>query len=327
MSCPEEFIGSYISVGYGYTTEEGIRRASASGGLVTALILNALRRGIIDGALVTVNEGVEQRVILARTYSEVLKSSGSKYMQLPFNACLTELMREEGRFAVVALPCQIRGLRKLEVLQRDLKDKIAVRIGLVCSHAAAPSGISYLLSLLDVEPKDVSDLKYRAKMFNSVGFYLRTTHGKEVFVPAKVYYGKFFSFFFIPRGCMQCTDMTAEAADISIGNIAFMDESLGYSFFIIRTDEGEKFFEKAMDENIVAGTDIDPWKIIKSQPYYRIKKGKAIRAADNLLIPTYKIARRLGYVASSRKKLHFVMCLWAWLCGVSKHPFKGRWGK
>lgn len=151
---------------------------------------------------------------------------------------------------------------------------------------------------------------------------LETLHSPLKLPASGVYYDKFLNFFFIPKDCMQYIDMVAEAADISIGKVAFLDESFGYSLFIIRTDEDEKFFRKAIDENIVASTDIDPWKIIKSQPYYCIKKGKVIKAADKFFIPIHKIVRRLEYTVSSRKRLYFVIYLWTGLRRLNKHDLR-----
>jgi len=51
---PEDvLIGNYLNCYTGHATDYNIRYNSASGGLVTSLLIYALEKGIIDGALVT----------------------------------------------------------------------------------------------------------------------------------------------------------------------------------------------------------------------------------------------------------------------------------
>jgi len=319
MLNPEEFIGSYSKIGVAHTANESIRTKSASGGFITTLLLNALKRGLIDGAIVTINEGLEQKVVLAMTPDDIIKSAGNKYLQFPLNAHLTKLFDKKGRFAVVALPCQINGLRRLENIQSDLERKIVVRIGVFCTHVVSVNGMLYLLKLMGIEKEDVEELRYKTKMFGTTGLYVRTINGEESFVPLKKYYTNFFDFFFIPLGCIKCNDMTAEDSDISVGKALFLGSSSdnpGYSLFIVRTEVGKKFLDEA-NEDLVIKSDVDPELVIKSQPYYSIKKGKAIGGVkDRLTVYLYKVIRKLGHIISTKDTLHFLIRIWVKVFGV-----------
>ena len=114
-------IGNYITCYIGHATDRDIRYNSASGGVITALLIFALEEGIIDGALVTrtnQHEPLEPKVFVARNKHEIISASGSKYCPVPLNSGLKKILNEEGKFAVVGLPCHIHGIRKFEKIQK-----------------------------------------------------------------------------------------------------------------------------------------------------------------------------------------------------------------
>ncbi|MGB2728538.1 MAG: coenzyme F420 hydrogenase/dehydrogenase beta subunit N-terminal domain-containing protein [Halobacteriota archaeon] len=137
---PEDvLIGNPLNCYIGHTTDWGIRYNSASGGLVTQLLIFALEEGIIDGALVTrmkKDNPLEPEPFIARTREEIIEASKSKYCPVPANIALVEILEsEEGeKFAVVGLPCHIHGIRKAEQINKSLKEKMYV-----FSHSASTS--------------------------------------------------------------------------------------------------------------------------------------------------------------------------------------------
>ena len=89
---PEDIlIGNYLNCYIGHATDYDIRYNSASGGLVTQLLIFALEEGIIDGALVTgmkKDNPLEPEPFIARTREEIIEASKSKYCPVPANICL-----------------------------------------------------------------------------------------------------------------------------------------------------------------------------------------------------------------------------------------------
>ena len=108
----------------------------------------------------------------------MLSAAGSKYIQIPLNACLGEVIKNNGRFAVVGLPCHINGLRRLEDFNSELKEKIVLRMGLFCNHAVNYKGMVFLLNEIGVKPKDLIELRYRAKMKGTTDLYVKTASCK-----------------------------------------------------------------------------------------------------------------------------------------------------
>lgn len=312
MSSREELIGEYLTCGVAYSIDERIRKEAASGGLISTILIMMLRRDIIDGALVVINDGLVQRGVLARTEDEIIAAAGSKYLQIPLNAFLGEVIKEDGRFAVIGLPCHLRGLRKLEAFNSKIKDKIVLKIGLFCSHAITYNGMVFLLDALGVKLEEVKELKYRAKMQGTTGLYVRTLNGKDRFIPSSKYWGKFFNLFFIPDGCMNCEDLTAEYSDISIGDAWGFDETerLGLSIFITRSEMGEKAFNLTASEGHVKVRTLNPEAVVKSQRYLLRKKTRLMGTTKKVLGYTYRMIQIMGNLTSKNEKCKPLLRIW-----------------
>ena len=157
---PEDSIlGNYINCYTGHATDYDIRYNSASGGLVTALLVFALEEGMIDGALVTKmrdDSPLEPQPFIARTREEIISAARSKYCPVPANTGLRDIIKEEGRFAVVGLPCHIHGVRKAESVNNKLKDKIVFHLGLFCcGHTDTFSGTEFIFRKYGIDIGDV----------------------------------------------------------------------------------------------------------------------------------------------------------------------------
>ncbi|MDP3694898.1 MAG: coenzyme F420 hydrogenase/dehydrogenase beta subunit N-terminal domain-containing protein, partial [Desulfocapsaceae bacterium] len=106
-----------------YPGDSAVREAGASGGLVTGLLLYLLAKKKIDGAVVAGMDPEKPyctKGVLATTAEEIIAAARSKYSVTPSMDVLQFLRRSKGRFAVVGLPCQIQGLRKLEKVDPGL---------------------------------------------------------------------------------------------------------------------------------------------------------------------------------------------------------------
>jgi len=98
------FSEAYLS----YATDPDIRERSTSGGLVTAILLDQLRTGAIDGAIVITSDADQLwkgKPIVARSEAEILAAMKSKYAICPTNSVFNEIREIPGRYALVGLPC------------------------------------------------------------------------------------------------------------------------------------------------------------------------------------------------------------------------------
>ena len=275
------WLGNYINCHLGHATDYEIRYNSSSGGLVTALLIFALEEGIIDGALVTrmrQDEPLEPKVIIARTTEEIISAMGSKYCAVPANIGLKEILKEDGKFAVVGLPCHIHGLRKFEIINKELHGKIVFRCGLMCSNSTTFLGTEYFLKKKGIKKEEIKKLDYRGKgWLGSITVLLKNGNEKSFFrAPPKfheqvLHSSSFHQSFAHPR-CLLCCDHTCEFADISFGDPRLPEfiknEKIGKSLIVSRTKIGEDVLQKAQLSGAIELTDkISVNKFFQAQNY------------------------------------------------------------
>jgi len=253
------FEQAYLS----YGMKHGIRENSTSGGAVTALLISMLEAGEIDGVVLVASDPETQwkgKPILARTKEEILSTMKSKYAIAPTNAVLDQVINTEGKYAVVGLPCQIHGLIKAKELNRKVKERIVLTIGLFCHAEVEHDPMNAIWQGIDKE------IRAKSKKFISrVGKHPGTPHLElEDGSTYPVYFPKAQKYrpnsmeilnilyrLYTPPRCMTCYDSTAEFADIAIGDpwMAPPDDSVnfeeGYSFVLGRTKKGVQALELA----------------------------------------------------------------------------------
>ena len=277
---PEDvLLGSYINCYAGHATDYDIRYNSASGGLVTALLIYALEQGMIDGALVTrmkKDNPLEPEPFIARTKDEIIEAAKSKYCPVPANIDLREILHTEGKYAVVGLPCHIQGVRKAELIDKKLKQRIVLHFGLLCSSNRTFLATEYMLRKAGINPQEVARFDYRGQ--GNLGQFVATLrNGKRYSLPFLEYYVKLLRSFFIPTRCTLCSDHSCELADISFGDIGFPEfqhDSIGISSIISRSEVGDRFLKQATSAGIIELSNISRDRLVESKigAFHRKKK-------------------------------------------------------
>lgn len=329
-------IGNYLNCYVGHSTDYDIRYNSASGGLITQLLIFALEEGIIDGALVTKmrkDSPLEPEPFIARTKEEIIEASKSKYCPVPANIALKEILKSKDskQFAVVGVPCHIHGIRKAERINKKLKQKIVLHLGLWCSTTCNFLGTEFVLKRLGVSKQEIKELDYRGEGWPG-GMSVQLKNSEKRFIPLGVYWDTNFSSF-TPSRCRLCSDAIAEFADISFGDYRGQDvylnlglkEKIGNSGIISRTSAGEDVLQRMLSKQKIEIWRISSSDVATSQGYFHSKKN--VKAVFNLFrligknIPIYnqellkpslityllEISLHLRTVLASRR------CLWSLL--------------
>ena len=296
---PEDVLmGNYRDCYLGHATDDNIRYNAASGGLVTALLLFALEQGVIDGALVTKmsdENPLEPQPFIARTKEEIISAYKSKYCPVPANVALREIIKEEGRFAVVGLPCHIHGVRKAESANKKLKEKIVLHVGIFCSHTDTFWQTEFLLKKLGLKEEDIAKIDYRGDGWPGMMSVL-LKNGKKVSVPFSEATSLHGLWIHALLRCALCCDLTAELADVSCGDPwlpeVLAGEKMGKSIVIYRTEIGETLCLEAAQNKCVEIEKIDSYKVKQSGYMMQTKKKDIqvrflIRRLFNKAIPIY----------------------------------------
>ena len=284
-----KLLGNFLKCFVGHSMDEQLRFSSTSGGLITQLLIFALESNFIDGALVTrmkSDNPLETESFIARTREEIISASRSKYCPVSANSALKKIMKEDGRFAVVGLPCHLNGVRKAESLDESLNQKIVLHFGLLCSHMVSFLGTEFLLEKLHISKDDVKSLSYRGKGWpGSMSIELKDGNCLDVplFGDWNAYWPVFSSFFFTPICCTMCPDQAAEFADLAFGDAwlpEFGGEKVGESIILARTKVGEDFLYEASQNNAI---------FLKSVPCEKVEESQSV----NLVIKKSDLATRL----------------------------------
>jgi coenzyme F420 hydrogenase subunit beta len=244
---PENILlGNFINCYLAHATDREIRYNSASGGLVTPFI--------------------------ARTKEEILEASKSKYCPVPANVALKEILEsKEGEgFAIVGLPCHIQGIRKAEMVNKKLREKIVFHLGIFCSHTDSFRGTKLLLRKLNIKDKEVRKISYRGEGWpGKIQINLKNGNQRYLSNQSSLWNTIFNSFFSTPTRCLLCNDLTAEFADISFGDPWLPEivskEQVGKSIIISRTKQGEELLNAAISDGHIELSQIEPEKVIQSQ--------------------------------------------------------------
>ncbi|WFN37851.1 Coenzyme F420 hydrogenase/dehydrogenase, beta subunit C-terminal domain [Methanomicrobium antiquum] len=231
-----------------------------SGGAVTAILKNALKRGIID-AVVTVSEDRWTHMpksVLITSDDTIEKTAGSIYnWWTPTLLALSDavILKKCRNIAVVGTPCAVSALRLMKNSENDLVmpfgKTIRLIIGLFCTET-----FDYQKLMNDKIKTDLGIDSWKIKKMDIKG-KLEITLGDEskITVPLSELENT------IRTGCRICKDFTAVDSDISAGSVGSPE---GNTTLIIRNSEGLEFFESAVNEGFLeVSNEIDITSIIK----------------------------------------------------------------
>ena len=287
-------IGHHSGIYLGYSVDDKVRSKAASGGVTSALLCYALETGKIEGVFVVRMQNADEgdplspKVYLATTKEEVLRAQQSKYITVPMNMCLREIIRDKSdkRYAFVGLACQMHGLRKAEQQIPRLRRKIVLRIGLICGHSMNRLGTRHLLRLVNARESDVEYIEYRAKQWPG-NFLAKLKNGGEIMISHPDWTSYVLTAYEKWR-CHFCPDPLCELADVSVGDpwLPQLRGERGYNLIISRTDCGVEFLEDAQKAGVIEAFKVDPHKVIESQ-------GRSLYRKKHLISAYVKLAKLL----------------------------------
>jgi coenzyme F420-reducing hydrogenase beta subunit len=235
--CPvvDGFIGDELSnvrKFFGAKSKDNI--GSQDGGVTSGILKALFKKGEIDCAVgITRNENWEPEVVLLTSAEDVERTRGTKYTSDPVVAALREAFEKYDRIAVVGVPCQAHAAR---LIRENVNEKIVIIIGLLCMESFHHEVMLHTI-IPDVLKVNVQDI---VKMeFTKGKFWVYTKDGEVHSVPIKdvAKYAR--------NPCHHCCDYTSVFADISVGSVGAPD---GWNSVFIRTETGEKYFDKVRDE-------------------------------------------------------------------------------
>ena len=262
----ETFDGHVRASYLGYATDPALRGGGAGGGVVTALLWDLLKRGVVDGCVVTRMNPEKPWIgepFIARTYADLQASQGSRYMIIPLNRALAEVRKAPGRYAVAALPCQVHGLRLIQQHDPALAAKIHVVVGLFCGGSLEPVMVQELLQSKGIRKEETHHFEFRGGEWpGQMRVHLKD--GRILPLHYSNYRDGAYNYctsLYMPVRCQTCIDGSSEFADVSISDAWTRDASGEYKFkahsrLLLRTARGEEVVREAMAAGTLHAFDV-----------------------------------------------------------------------
>lgn len=261
------FVGHVQGIYTGYAADQSLRFRASSGGFATALLCYALDAGLIDAAIVArfkPGDPTRAEPYVATTREEILSASGSKYGPVPQATAIAYIMKNEGRYAIVGLPCHLVALRSAALHMPRLRERIVYYLGLFCSTIISDHAIDFWLKVHGIERRAVTGFSYRGHGWP--GKMTICTSSATYVYDSAFCWG--FVNRFSPKRCTLCVDPLAELADIALGDAwlpDFRDEKQGISIAIVRTPSGMQLWNKAIAAGAIIACPASFEALINSQ--------------------------------------------------------------
>ena len=302
----------YISSTYaGYVREGDYRMKGSSGGLGSWLCVEFLKNNLVDGIIHLVSSDSDTLFFeygLSKNEEQVKSNSKSKYYPVKLDKVAHLINENKGKYLVVGIPCMLKSLRLLAKEDKDIADGIKYTVGLVCGHIKSTAFAEMLGWQLRVKPSELTDIDFRTKLegygSNQYGITVHTRrNGAEeqiVSKPVNEMFGTNWGLgYFKSKACDFCDDVTAETADVTIGDAwlpEYVSQYEGTNVIIVRNPTINELLEHAVNEERLVLEKLAPERVVESQSsginhrraglQYRLN----INLKSGLLSPTKRVS-------------------------------------
>jgi coenzyme F420-reducing hydrogenase beta subunit len=263
--------GVVHSVMLAQSTDANRNLRASSGGLIKELLIELLSQEDVDGAIVLGHvSGLDFRPKVITEPEEVDLLPGSIYHNLPKDRVLDILRSREGRFVVVAIPCELEGIYNyIFANEPHLRERIHTTIGLLCGWQYSWHSIRALCQYKGVDPDRIVDISYRGD--GPIGkLRIWTDDGAEHTTNRRIDFGYQVAFdrtFNTPR-CHLCINHANFLADIVVGD-AWLKSTLstkrGISLIINRRHESDRLMRALEQKGRVVTSEVTVNEIRESQ--------------------------------------------------------------
>lgn len=291
--------GYYLSAYVGYSKQH--RAAGASGGMATWLLELLLLSKLVDAVAAvgrTVNPDKLFEFKLCRNVDEVRACSRSVYYPVEASQVIQYILKNDGRYAIIGLPCFCKALRLAQDKIPKLNKRIKYILGLTCGHQSSKFFAEYICALGGGNPHELKEIVFRTKDLSQPAsnpvISFRSGDGKTQLSKQVLWWDgvgdAYNNAYFQLPGCFYCDDVFAETADA-----VFMDAWLpeyskqpeGHNLLLIRNIEIYEYIQEGLS-NDLSSMKLPIEKVIQSQKGVLDRKRQ--RKSDSGSIPVLRSA-------------------------------------
>jgi coenzyme F420-reducing hydrogenase beta subunit len=314
-------LGRFEKAYVGHVAEGVFRPWGSSGGMVSWVAAELLRRGLVDGVAHVAPRAPTDDVgyfdyRISRSVEEVQGGAKSRYHPIHLADVIREIRAVPGRYAIVGVPCFIKAVHLLRESDPVLHERIAYTLGLFCGHMKSRRLVESFAWQLGAPIETVEAVDYRLKdetrpaNWYTAHLTLRDGHSahKDWWHLAD---GDWGAGFFQNPACDMCDDVVAETADIAFGDAwvePYSSDGRGTNVVIARSPEMAALMDDAIAAGRLALKEVDTGFVAQTQAagLRHRREGLAYRLTwrRNGIVPLKRVAPRADGLPLRRKLVY-----------------------
>jgi coenzyme F420 hydrogenase subunit beta len=288
-------LGSYRTIMISRAGKKIERADFQAGGTVSAIIYFALRKGYLDGAVLTDREVLLPVPRFITNPEDVFTCASSKYTAAPTLSALNQGIRDGFKqIGIVATPCQAlaTGLMRSNLLEdEEFVDPTGLVVGLFCTWALDFRSFEEFISKrLDITR--IAKIDIPPPPADKMELYMG--NGETMGIPLDEVRQ------LVPKSCSYCIDMTAEFSDISVG---VLEGRPDMNTLIVRTERGQSIVEEARKEGYLFISDMPKGNLDHLRWAAGNKKKRAFAKAKQEKVVNVSGADKISYLRLDTKTL------------------------
>ncbi|WP_188027418.1 Coenzyme F420 hydrogenase/dehydrogenase, beta subunit C-terminal domain [Tolumonas osonensis] len=247
-------IGRYISTYAGYSIKN--RLSSSSGGIATYILSELLARGEIQHVISVKGSDTHYEYAISNNIEELQTTAKTKYYPVTLNSVFDKLQELDGNVAIVGVACFIKAIRLAQANDLKLKQKIKFLVGIICGGIKSSFFAEYLASKVGVDVDEYSEPEFRIKDINSTAsdysFGCLDKFKNQKTIKMRTVGDMWGTGLFKANACDYCDDVTAELADVSLGDAwlePFSNDGRGTNVIVTRSLLAEKIIQDGIEKD------------------------------------------------------------------------------
>lgn len=294
--------GPYLRMVTGWASNEEVRYAGSSGGILTALLIHLLERGSIDAVVQTAADPlfpIGNSTVITNKAEEILAAAGSRYAPSAPLSELSRLITDGRRLAFVGKPCDSAALRAILERNPGAEHSFPVILSFFCAGVPSHEGGLRVLQTMGTSIERTAKFRFRGRGWPGETAAL-LADGSKLAMSYHDSWGGILSKH-VQHRCKICADGTGAAADLVCADAWDTDERgypifadrPGVSLIVVRTAAGADLLNEAERAGVIEVQDFNIDGLQDMQPGQRERKRAlaARLAALRLLgrpIPRYR---------------------------------------
>jgi coenzyme F420 hydrogenase subunit beta len=258
-----KYIGSYQEIYAGHITNTENRINSTSGGIATWVTEQLFDKGLIDG-VIHVQESKDPDLffeyVISKNIDEIKAGKKSRYYPVEMSKVLSEIKNDNKSYAIVGVPCFIKGLRLLQKNTTGFSN-LKYFLGIICGQLKSKEFSNLFALQHNIDFDKLSGIDFRHKIENrkasEYGMLLKHNDGQKVkeieTAPARTLFGADWGMgMFKYEACDFCDDVFNETADIVFGDAwikPYSDDWKGTNLVIVRNFIFSDILNEGKNEN------------------------------------------------------------------------------